>query len=119
MRAKRGNLVEYIEAVSEQIQILALNIAVAAAKMSFNKKMDKDVNSKLSGLVNEATLAVKNMGVILRAARSEKPKNNVMSTDSEAPDKATVDGIEASLKSILEDSQKIMDMLNEVRQKSL
>ena len=39
MAGRRRNLVDHIEAISEQIQILALNIAVAAAKMSFNKKL--------------------------------------------------------------------------------
>ena len=116
---KRANIVDHIESISEQIQILALNIAVAAAKMSFNKKLEPDVNNKLSQLVNEATLAVKNMGMVVRAAKSEKPKYDALHDNQGKIDTETVEGIETSLKTILEDSQKILHMLNEVRQKSL
>ncbi|MCP4581899.1 MAG: hypothetical protein GY839_09785 [candidate division Zixibacteria bacterium] len=120
MKRTRKNLVDVIESVSEQIQILALNIAVAAAKMSYNKKISTDVNSKLSKLVNQATLAVKNMSHILRAAKSERPKVDVFSEGSNMKiDSEMVEDIESSLKTILNDSQKIMDMLNEVKQKSV
>ncbi len=119
MSGKRANLVDHIEAISEQIQILALNIAVAAAKMSFNKKLEPDVNNKLSQLVNEATQAVKNMTMVVKAAKSEKPKYDILRENDGKLDSETVDGIETSLRAILSDSQKIMAMLNEVKQKSL
>jgi methyl-accepting chemotaxis protein len=119
MSKKRNNLVEQIESISEQIQILALNIAVAAAKMSFNKKLAPDVNNKLSQLVNQTTLAVKNMNIVARAASSEKPKFDALNDDSRKLDRDTVDGIESSLQSILDDSRKILNMLNKVRQNSI
>jgi len=116
---KRRNIVEHIESISEQIQILALNIAVAAAKMSSGQRLTPDVNSKLSQLVNQATLAVKNMDMVIRAAKSEKPKQNLISANIGSIDAEVVDGIETSLKAILDDSQKIMEMLNEVKPKSV
>ncbi len=120
MEEKRKNLIGNIESISEQIQILALNIAVAAAKMSYSKKISLDVNSSLSQLVNQATIAVKNMGHILRAARSDKPKDDVFTEGYDIRvDSEMVRNIESSLKAILNDSQKIVDMLNEVKQKSL
>ena len=119
MADRRSNLVDYIESISEQIQVLALNIAVAAAKMSFNKKLAPEVNTKLSQLVNEATLAVKNMGMVVRAAKSEKPKKDLLTGSTGTLDSDLVGEIELSLKAILVDSEKIMSMLNEVKQQSL
>ena len=120
MRENRENLVETIESVSEQIQILALNIAVAAAKMSFRKELTMEVNNKLSKLVNQATLAVKNMGYVLSAAKSDKSKGGILS-DGEGIniDSEMISNIENSLQTILDDSQKIMEMLKKVRQESL
>ena len=119
MSRRRENLIEQIESISEQIQILALNIAVAAAKMSFNKRMAPDVNNKLSQLVNQATQAVKNMNIVARAARSDKPKFDVLNDNAGNLDSKTIDGIEFSLRTILEDSRKIMAMLNEVKQRTI
>jgi len=120
MRENRENLVKTIESVSEQIQILALNIAVAAAKMSFRKELTMEVNNKLSKLVNQATLAVKNMGYVLSAAKSDKSKGRIL-TDGEGIniDSEMILNIENSLQTILDDSQKIMEMLKKVRQESL
>ena len=116
----KRNLVEVIESVSEQIQILALNIAVAAAKMSYSKKISGDVNNKLSRLVNQATLAVKNMGHVLRAAKSDRPKTDIFSDSAGIKvDSEMVEDIESSLKTILDDSRKIMEILNEVKQNSV
>ena len=97
-----------------------MNIAVAAAKMSFKQKISPDVNSKLSQLVNQATLAVKNMGQVVRAASTEKPKNDILRDGSgSGMDAALIGDIESSLSTILNDSQRIMEMLEEVKQKTL
>lgn len=119
MSRRRENLIEHIESISEQIQILALNIAVAAAKMSFNKKMAPDVNNKLSQLVNQATQAVKSMNIVARAARSDKPKFDILEDGTNKLDSDTVDSIEISLRTILDDSRKILTMLNDVKQRSI
>lgn len=120
MRGSQRNLVDLIESISEQIQVLALNIAVAAAKMSFNKEITLDVNSKLSQLVNQATTAVKNMSHVLRAARADKPKRDLFADDARSRiDSEIIQNIEHSLQTILDDSQKIMSMLNEVKHRSL
>lgn len=120
MTKEQRNLVTIIESVSEQIQVLALNIAVAAAKMSFKQKISPDVNSKLSQLVNQTTLAVKNMGQVVRAASTEKPKGDILKDNpGSGMDSALISEIEKSLTTILDDSQKIMEMLEEVKQKTL
>ena len=120
MKDNRANLIKAIESVSEQIQILALNIAVAAAKMSIRKELSADVNNRLSQLVNQATQAVKNMGYVLRAAKSEKPKQDILAKDYEIDvNSEMVSDIECSLKTILNDSQKIMEMLEKVKHESM
>jgi len=120
MEEKRENLISFIESVSEQIQILALNIAVVAAKMSYRKELGLEVNNKLSQLVNQVTLAVKNMGYVLRAARTDKPKGDVFTEGYNVKvDPELIENIEIGLNKIMEDSQKIMEMLNKVKQKSL
>lgn len=120
MDKPRDNLVKVIESVSEQIQILALNIAVAAAKMAHQKEITHDVNNKVSQLVNQATLAVKNMGYILRAASSDKPKQDVFADGLDIKvDSEMVSSIESSLQKILDDSQKILKMLDKIKQESL
>ncbi|MCD6162452.1 MAG: hypothetical protein J7K40_08580 [candidate division Zixibacteria bacterium] len=120
MTEHRENLIKTVESVSEQIQVLALNIAVAAAKMSFRKEIAPDVNNKLGQLVNQATLAVKNMGYILRAAKSERQKKDILTEEMDIKnDSETVSNIENSLNTILNDSQKILEMLKKVKQESL
>jgi len=120
MRDSERNLVDLIESISEQIQVLALNIAVAAAKMSFNKEITLDVNSKLSQLVNQATVAVKNMGHVLRAARADKPKGELFADNEQSRiNSEIVQIIENSLQLILDDSRKITDILSQVKYRSL
>ncbi|OQX92733.1 MAG: hypothetical protein B6D58_01480 [candidate division Zixibacteria bacterium 4484_95] len=120
MEEKKENLIGFIESTSERIQILALNIAVVAAKMSYNKELGLDVNNKLNQLVNQVTLAVKNIGHILRAAKTNKMKNDVFTEGYNVRvNPELVNDIEIGLNKIMEDSQKIMEMLNKVKQKSL
>jgi hypothetical protein len=112
-------LIKTVESVSEKIQVLALNIAVAAAKMSYRQQLGLEVNNKLSQLVNQATLAVKDMGQVLRAAKTDNPKADVFNDSYDNKINAELMGnIELALNSIVEDSQKIMDMLNKVKQSS-
>jgi hypothetical protein len=120
MEEHRENLISFIESASERIQILALNIAVVAAKMSYHKELGLDVNNKLSQLVNQVTLAVKNMGHVLRAAKTDKMKRDVFTEGYNVRvDPELVNSIETGLTKIMKDSQKIMEMLNKVKQKSL
>jgi hypothetical protein len=112
-------LIKTVEAVSEKIQVLALNIAVAAAKLSYRQQMGLEVNNKLSQLVNQTTLAVKDMGQILRAAKTDSAKANAFSESYDNKINTELLGnIEVALNAIVEDSQKIMDMLNKVKQSS-
>lgn len=112
-------LIKSVEAVSERIQILALNIAVAAAKMSYRQQLTGEVNTRLSQLVHQATKAVKNMNQVLSAAKANLPaKDYGHATDDDY--KISLDqakNIEAALVSIIDDSQKIMELLGKVKQR--
>jgi ABC-type phosphate/phosphonate transport system substrate-binding protein len=119
MTENKTNLVGSIESVAEQIQVLALNIAVAAAKLSYRKQLDPDVNDKVSKLVNQATLAVKGMNNMLRAVKHDKPKKNILDrVDNADFDAAKIREMENTLAAILDDSQKIVAMLQKVKQGS-
>ena len=71
-RTDQKGILDYLEVVSGEIQLLALNIAVAAAKLAHNNKIGMEVNQNLSDLVNQATRAVKKMNLVIDAAKSEK-----------------------------------------------
>jgi len=109
-------LIKAVETVSERIQVLALNIAVAAAKMSYRQQLTPDVNTRLSQLVNQATQTVKNMGQILKAAKTDKAKPDFLSDAADNKvDPELVRNIESALDAIVDESRKIMDMLNQVK----
>jgi hypothetical protein len=109
-------LIKTVETVSERIQVLALNIAVAAAKMSYRQQLTQDVNTRLSQLVNQATQTVKNMGQILKAAKTDKAKPDFLADAADNKvDPELVKNIESALEAIVDESQKIMDMLNQVK----
>ena len=86
MERRQENLIKFVESISEQIQVLALNIAVAAARMSARKELNIEINSKLSKLVSQATLAVKNMNHVLQAAGAEKTGKNIAENIHSLPD---------------------------------
>ncbi len=119
MNGDQEQLIKTVETVSEKIQILALNIAVAAAKMSYRQQLTGEVNSKLSHLVHQATTAVKNMNQLLNAARADlnpgKLREPVTDETKIGADHAR--NIESALMSIIDDSQKIMEMLARVKQR--
>jgi len=107
------NLVKRLESVSEEIQLLALNIAVAAAKMAQKKDPGLEVHHKLSNLVNQATQAVKQMNKIVKAAKTENmPANDYAESEGIHGDPDFIYNIEFSLKSIISDSERIAKLLH-------
>ena len=110
------NLLDHMEKVSGQIQLLALNIAVSAAKVAQRKSLGLEVNDRLSQLVNQATNTVKKMNVLLDVAKSEQKPENLNLDDSRAKvNKTNVSELEQSVASIIKDSQKVVDLLNNIK----
>jgi len=118
MDQKRGEeeLLKYIENVSGEIQLLALNIAVAAAKIAHKQDLGVELNQRLSQLVNQATQTVRQINQIVTAAGAGK-KGKGSGPDGE--DKLTASDllydIESSMESIISDSEKIAKILSKVK----
>ena len=107
-------LISRIESVSGEIQLLALNIAVAAAKIAHKQELGLEVNQGLSQLVNEATQAVKQMNQILSVAGASKGKGDREQTGVNLE---LLEGIESSMRSIISDSEKITKILASVKKR--
>lgn len=111
-------LVSHVESVSGEIQLLALNIAVAAAKIAHKQDLGLEVNQRLSQLVNQATQAVKQMNQVLSAARTDSKRKGACSdVDGKLIDSQLMEGIEASMRSIMSDSEKIVRLLTAVKKR--
>jgi len=114
---KYENLLDHMEKVSGQIQLLALNIAVSAAKVAQRRSLGLEVNDRLSQLVNQATNTVKKMNVLLDAAKTEQKSNNLNTDDpDELANKGNFSELEKSVSAIIRDSQKVVDLLNNIEE---
>jgi hypothetical protein len=111
----QNEILEYIETVSGEIQLLALNIAVAAAKLAHNNKIDVEINQNLANLVNQATRAVKNMNQVIDAAKAEKGDLGILSEHNEPVDQELMTSIESSMSDIIRDSERIVRLLSGVK----
>ncbi len=112
----KSELLGHLEGVSGQIQLLALNIAVAAAKIAHQRDLGIEVNQRLSQLVNEATQAVKQMNHVLGLAGSNH-RNGDTREEGKGFDIELIQGIESSMESIIADSEKITHILSGMRKR--
>jgi methyl-accepting chemotaxis protein len=111
------NLLNRVESVSAEIQLLALNIAVAAAKMAQRKDPGLEVHHKLSNLVNQATQAVRQMNRVVNAAKTENDSAGGRSPGADLDTEMDfVENIESSLNDIIADSERITVLLNDLRE---
>jgi len=117
-KQREENILKYLEGVSGEIQLLALNIAVAAAKIAHRQDLGAELNQRLSQLVNQATQTVKQMNQVLSAAGSEKRRKGAI---EEADDKAGADDIfydiESAMESIINDSERITSILSKIKRR--
>lgn len=111
-------LLNRIESISNDIQLLALNIAVAAAKMAQKKDPGLEVHHKLSQLVNRATQTVKHMTQIINAAKTTNTPAGVVADRRDFQvDQDLIEDIEAAMQGIIADSEKITSLLGNFRQR--
>lgn len=109
-------LLDRIECVSNDIQLLALNIAVAAAKMAQKKDPGLEVHHKLSQLVNRATQTVKQMTQIINAAKTDNiPTSVIADRRNSRVDRDLIESIEAAMEGIIADSEKITSLLSNLK----
>jgi len=111
----QNEILEHIETVSGEIQLLALNIAVAAAKLAHNNKIEVEVNQNLANLVNQATRAVKHMNQVIDAAKAEKGEQGLLSENKGPVDQELMAEIESAMSSIIRDSERIVRLLSAVK----
>jgi len=117
-KTDQKEILEYMEAISAEIQLLALNIAVAAAKLAHNNKIGIEVNQNLSNLVNQATQAVKHMNQIIDAAKIEKsPQGFSTEVKDEPVDSRLIENIESAMGDIIRDSERIVRLLANVKKR--
>lgn len=113
-----SELLNRIECVSNDIQLLALNIAVAAAKMAQKKDPGLEVHHKLSQLINRATQTVKHMTQIINAAKTNnEPISIVADRRNVHVDQDLIENIEAAMQGIIADSEKITSLLSNIKQR--
>jgi len=113
-----SRLLKHIESLSAEIQLLSLNIAVAAAKVTQNKNLGMEVNDQLSKLVNQATNMVKRMNQLLDAAKSDNSSTSSSTPESgESIRRQVVDELENSISSIIHDSEKAVRLLHNAKRK--
>jgi hypothetical protein len=110
-----NEILEYIETVSGEIQLLALNIAVAAAKLAHNNTIDVEINQNLANLVNQATRAVKHMNQVIDVAKAEKGDQGILSENNVPVDQEFMTAIESSMSEIIRDSERIVRLLSGVK----
>ncbi len=117
-KTDQKGILDYLEAVSGEIQLLALNIAVAAAKLAHNNKIGVEVNQNLSNLVNRATQAVKQMNQVIDAAKTEKsPRDAFNDAKDEPVDGGLTENIESAMSDIIRDSERIVRLLANVKKR--
>ncbi|UCE67801.1 MAG: hypothetical protein JSU85_07290 [Candidatus Zixiibacteriota bacterium] len=117
-KTDQKGILDYLEAVSGEIQLLALNIAVAAAKLTHNNKIGIEVNQNLSNLVNQATRAVKQMNQVIDAAKMEKSPRNPFNGAEDAPfDDGLTENIESAMSDIIRNSERIVRLLANVKKR--
>jgi len=112
------SVLKRIEGISSEIQLLALNIAVAAAKIAQKQDLGYEVNQRLSQLVNQATQAVRQMNQVLSVAGSRDEKRGAEEGDGISVDSDLIHGIEDSMQSIIADSERITKILSGLKKKS-
>ncbi len=117
-KSEGSELLNRIECVSNDIQLLALNIAVAAAKMAQKKDPGLEVHHKLSQLINRATQTVKHMTQIINAAKTNNgPISIVADRRNVHVDQDLIENIEAAMQGIIADSEKITSLLSNIKQR--
>lgn len=109
-RGRKLDLVEQVDHLNDEVKTLALNLAVQMAKVRSRNLAPELVKMEpqFIRLVNGAVKAVKDMAVILEAARNKEIMVYDVPSGREAEDR-----IEYGLRSILAQCNEIMETLED------
>ncbi|MFQ6007540.1 MAG: hypothetical protein ACE5K8_01175 [Candidatus Zixiibacteriota bacterium] len=100
-------LIDQVDALNEEVKVLALNLAIYLAKAKSNHEYLQQLEPDFIRLVNGTVKVVQELAVVIDAARNQK-----LDVESTTPDNIQSDLLEAKLHSILGQCNKIMNILS-------
>ncbi len=106
-RKRELQLIDQVDALNEEVKVLALNLAIFLAKAKKDSKQLLQLEPAFIRLVNGTVKVVQDLALIINAARNKKP-----SVDDVPADQPEYDLIEVKLRSILELCNRIMSTLS-------
>ncbi len=107
-RKRELRLVDQVDALNEEVKVLALNLAVYLAKAKGSSEQIHRLEPEFIRLVNGTVKVVQQLALIINAARNREKSSRDMSSSS-----IHADQIEIRLKSILDQCAKIMHSLSQ------
>ncbi len=105
-REKVLQLVDQVDALNEEVKVLALNLAIYLAKAKRNSEQLARLEPDFIRLVNGTVKVVRELAIVINAAR-----NLEQGRDDVALDTIPTDQIEVSLQSILSQCGRILNTL--------
>jgi hypothetical protein len=105
------HLIDQVDTLNEEVKVLALNLAIYLAKAKGESEQIRLLEPDFIRLVNGTVKIVQELALIIDAARNQKQRGVVISSDN-----SQVDQIETKLRSILNQCTKIMNSLMKTSQ---
>jgi hypothetical protein len=107
-------LVDQVDALNEEVKVLALNLAIYLAKAKRNSQQLARLEPDFIRLVNGTVKVVRELAVVINAAR-----NLEQGTDNITPGSIPADQIEIRLRSILDQCSRILSSLSKTGKLSI
>jgi hypothetical protein len=105
-RKRDLQLVDQVDALNEEVKVLALNLAIYLAKAEGNSEQLARLEPDFIRLVNGTVKVVRELAVVINAARNlEHGEDNIV------PGTIPADQIEIRLRSILDQCSRILNSL--------
>lgn len=113
-RKRDLQLVDQVDALNEEVKVLALNLAIYLAKAKGNSEQLARLEPDFIRLVNGTVKVVRELAVVINAAR-----NLQQGGDNIAPNSIPADQIEIRLRSILDQCYRILNSLSKTGKLSI
>jgi hypothetical protein len=106
-RKRDLQLIDQVDALNEEVKVLALNLAIYLAKAKGNSEQLTRLEPDFIRLVNGTVKVVRELAVVINAAR-----NLQQGEDNVSPSAIATDQIEIRLRSILAQCSRILSSLS-------
>lgn len=113
-RKRDLQLIDQVDALNEEVKVLALNLAIYLAKAKGNSEQLARLEPDFIRLVNGTVKVVRELAVVINAAR-----NIQQGEDNVSPSSIAADQIEIRLRSILAQCSRILSSLSKTGKLSL